>query len=52
MVQENEKSFRCSSAVEQLTVNQLAAGSNPAAGASDINPPLGGFCLLGSERRM
>ncbi len=28
-------SFRCSSAVEQLTVNQLVAGSNPATGASN-----------------
>ena len=31
-------SFRCSSAVEQLTVNQLAAGSNPAAGAKQDTP--------------
>ena len=29
-------SFRRSSAVEQLTVNQLAAGSNPAVGAYKI----------------
>lgn len=28
--------FRRSSAVEQLTVNQLVAGSNPAAGASEF----------------
>lgn len=33
------------------TCNQLVVGSNPTAGASDINPPLGGFCRSGSERR-
>ena len=40
-------SFRCSSAVEQLTVNQLVAGSNPAAGASNKKAfPSGNAFLL------
>ena len=30
--------FRISSAVEQLTVNQLVAGSNPASGVSFLLP--------------
>lgn len=35
--------FRCSSAVEQSTVNRLVAGSNPAAGANKKNPHKGFF---------
>ncbi len=42
--------LRCSSAVEQLTVNQLVAGSNPAAGANIKDPIFGVFYICGGGR--
>ena len=38
--------FRRSAAVAQLTVNQLVAGSNPAAGAMKNDLPFGGSFFI------
>lgn len=40
------KTFPCSSAVEQSTVNRLAVGSNPTGGANQKTPVLYGCFLI------